>query len=54
MVFNSRSLRNKTYGVCEFLKENHCDICFITEAWLKLKDENIIAEIMDMGFEVKV
>ena len=53
MVFNSRSLRNKTYGVCEFLKENHCDICFITEAWLKLKDESIIAEIMDMGFEVK-
>jgi len=53
MVFNSRSLRNKTYGVCEFLRENQCDVCFITEAWLKAKDESVAAEIVDMGFELK-
>ena len=53
MVFNARSLRNKTFGVCEFLKESNCDVCFITEAWIKVKDEAIIAEIIDMGFELK-
>ena len=53
MVFNSRSLRNKTFGVCEFLKHNDCDLCFITEAWIKLKDESIIAEIIDMGYQIK-
>ena len=53
MVFNSRSLRNKTYGVCEFLRENDCDACFITEAWIKVKDESVIAEIIDMGYEIK-
>ena len=53
MVYNTRSLKNKTYGVCEFLKEHHCDICFITEAWLKLKDEAVIAEIIDMGFDIR-
>ena len=53
MVFNSRSLRNKTYGVCEFLQENECDVCFITEAWLKVKDEAVIAEIINMGYDIK-
>lgn len=53
MVFNARSLRNKTFGVCEFLRENNCDACFITEAWIKVKDESIIAEIVDMGYEIK-
>ena len=53
MVFNARSLRNKTFGVCEFLKDKGCDVCFITEAWLKLKDESIIAEIHDLGFDIK-
>ena len=53
MVFNARSLRNKTFGVCEFLKEYNCDICFVTEAWIKVKDEAVIAEFIDMGFEIK-
>ena len=53
MVFNPRSLRNKTFGVCEFLTKNNCDVCCITEAWLKMKDKAILAEINDMGFEVK-
>ena len=53
MTFNSRSLRNKTIGVTGFLTENMCDVCFITEAWLKLKDKSIIAEIKDMGYNIK-
>ena len=53
MVFNSRSLCNKTYGVCDYLKEVNYDICFITEAWIKLKDKNKVAEIKDMGYEIK-
>ena len=53
MVFNARSLRNKTFGVCEYLKDNNCDLCFVTEAWIKLNDESIVAEILDMGYEIK-
>ena len=53
MVFNARSLCNKTYGVCEFLRDNNCDICFVTEAWIKTKDESVIAEIMDLGYNIK-
>ena len=53
MVFNARSLRNKTFGVCEFLKQTNCDVCFVSEAWIKVKDEAIIAEIIDMGFQIK-
>lgn len=53
MIFNSRSLCNKTFGVCEFLKQTVCDVCFITEAWIKVKDKSIIAEIKDMGYEIK-
>ena len=53
MVFNSHSLRNKTYGICEFLTENNCDLCFVTEAWLNLKDKAIVAEVKDLGFEIK-
>ena len=44
---------NKTYGLCEFLKAQHCDICFVTEAWLKLKHTSTVAEITDMGFDIK-
>ena len=54
MVFNARSLGNKTFGICEFLKAEHCDVCFITEAWIKLKDESTIAEIKDMGYNIKL
>ena len=53
MIFNARSLCNKTVGVIEFLKEHHCDICFITEAWVKMKDESVLAEIRDLGYEIK-
>ena len=52
MLFNARSLRNKTVGVTEFITENNCDACFITEAWLKLKDTSIVQEI-DMGYSIK-
>ena len=53
MAFNSRSLCNKTFGVTEFLKETSCNICFITEAWLKLKDTRTLSEIKDGGYKVK-
>lgn len=53
MVFNARSLCNKTFGVCEFLKSKQCDVCFISEAWVKLKHESVVAEIHDMGFGIK-
>ena len=53
MVFNARSLCNKTFGVCEFLKSTQCDVCFISEAWVKLKHESVVAEIRDMGFGIK-
>ena len=53
MVFNARSLCNKTVGVCSYLKEVKCDICFISEAWIKLKDKNTVAEVKDMGYEIK-
>ena len=53
MLFNARSLCNKTVGVTEFLKENKCDICFVTEAWIKMKDESVIAELLDLGYEIK-
>ena len=52
MLFNSRSLRNKTVGVTEFLSSNDCDLCCITEAWLKLKDKSLIAEIKSLGYNV--
>ena len=52
MTFNSRSLRNKTIGVTEFLTEHMCDTCCVTEAWLKMKDTSIIAEIKDLGYKV--
>ena len=52
MTFNARSLRNKTFGVIEFLKEHNCDVCFVTEAWLKVKDTAVVSEITDMGYEI--
>ena len=50
MVFNAHSLGNKTYGLCEFLKSTHCGVCFVIEAWLKLKHTSTVAEIRNMGF----
>ena len=52
MTFNSRSLRNKYIGVTEFLNSNNCDICFITESWLKISDKGILAEVKDMGYNI--
>ena len=52
MIFNARSLRNKSFEVCEFMKESDCDICFLTEAWIKAKDKSIIFEIIDLGFKI--
>ena len=55
MTFNrTRSLCNKTIGVPELLNENMWDACLITEAWLKVKDTGIVAEIRDMGYDIKV
>ena len=52
MSFNSRSLCNKTVGVCEFLTSNECDVCFVTESWIKMKDTGRIAEIKDLGYQI--
>ena len=54
MVFNARSLCNKTFGVCEFLKDKDCDLCFVTEAWVKLQHGSVLAEIRDAGFDIKL
>ena len=53
MLFNARSLGNKEVGVIEFLKEKMCDVCFVTEAWLKVKDKSTVAKIQDLGYDVK-
>lgn len=53
MTFNARSLRNKTVGVIEFLNEHDCDLCFISESWLKLTDTSVISEIKDFGYDIK-
>ena len=53
MAFNARSLCNKTVGVCTYLKKVKCDVCFISEAWIKLKDKSTVAEIKDMGYDIK-
>ena len=52
MSFNSRSLRNKTVGVCEFLTSNDCDVCFVTESWIKIIDNGKLAEIRDLGYQI--
>ena len=52
MMFNARSICNKATGIIEFLKDNGCDICFITETWLKKTDKTIIAEIKDLGYNI--
>ena len=52
MTFNAWSLKNKAIDVTEFLKSHLCDICFITEAWLKVKDTSVSAEIRDLGYEL--
>ena len=52
MTFNSRSLCNKTVGVTEFLNEHNCDVCLITEAWLKVKDTSTVAELKELGYNV--
>ena len=53
MLFNARSLGNKEVGVIEFLKDKKCDVCYITEAWLKVKDKSTVAKIQDFGYDNK-
>ena len=52
MLYNARSLRNKTYDTIEFLKKRNSDFCCITESWLKTTDTAKIAEIKDLGYNV--
>ena len=52
MTFNSRSLVKKVVGVTEFLKSNNCDVCFITEAWIKATDTSTLSKIKHLGYKV--
>ena len=52
MLFNARSLCNKITGITEFLTEKKCDVCFITEAWMKLENTSKVADIRDLGYNV--
>ena len=52
MMFNSRSLVKKVVGVIEFLQSNNCDICLITEAWIKATDTTTLSKINCLGYKV--
>ena len=52
MLFNARSLCNKITRITEFLTEKKCDVCFITEAWMKLENTSKVADIRDLGYNV--
>ena len=52
MLYNARSLRNKACDTTEFLKKRNCDLCCITESWLKTTATAKISEIKDLGYNV--
>ena len=49
---NARSICNKTPGVLELLGDQHIDICFLTESWLKLNDKAKFAEFREYGYNI--
>ena len=53
-IYNAQSICNKTNGVIEFLHEKNCDVCCINESWLVETDKAKVAEIKDLGYNIKV
>ena len=43
-LLNVRSLNNKTFGYCEFVKDNNLDFFIITESWLNSSDTVTLVE----------
>ena len=39
-------------GVLELLGDQHIDICFLTESWLKLNDKAKFAEFREYGYNI--
>ena len=52
-LFNARSICNKTAGVFELLSDSNIDVCLLTETWLRKGDSSKIAEIKDLGYNIK-
>ena len=50
MSYNARSVNKKVAGICEFLNDQHCDICFVCESWVDDSYTSIISEFEDYGF----
>ena len=42
VYFNAQSVRNKTCVINDVVQESGCDICFITESWLKDHGDEVV------------
>ena len=53
VTLNTRSVKNKTTSVCDFLTSNNVDIFALTETWLGSSvDKHIISEITPDGYDL--
>ncbi|XP_060563505.1 uncharacterized protein LOC132722906, partial [Ruditapes philippinarum] len=53
-LMNTRSVKNKTLSICDFILSNEFDICAITETWLGSSvDKVCISELVPPGYKMK-
>ncbi|CAC5424857.1 unnamed protein product [Mytilus coruscus] len=53
VTLNTRSVKNKTTSICDFLTSNNVDIFALTETWLGSSvDKHIISEITPDGYDL--
>ena len=50
-IINTRSIRNKTTAVLDFVIGNNIDLCLCTETWLKQNDVSIRASLRVNGYQ---
>ena len=50
LLLNTRSVRNKSTLLCDYVSESNVDLAFLTETWLKPSDSAVVNDLVPPGY----
>ena len=50
LLLNTRSVRNKSTLLCDYVSETNVDLAFLTETWLKPSDSAVVNDLVPPGY----
>ena len=51
LLLNTRSVRNKSTLLCDYVSETNVDLKYMNKTWLKASDSTIVNDLVPPGYD---